>query len=201
MGGPCFIPNRVCLQVATDKLHKQWMEENRRLTKDMCEQLLFDLKKEILDPVLAQLTSAQASSLTFESIVQAYDLIESKYKKHARGAEDVCASVFADFQPVRLVALDIQLVPGVPLPKAWFPYNRKRHRPCCGSVCGSACGSVKLMETLSSADCGSLRHSVCGARKVALCSTFLVVTAPQTNKNSYGNTCLRWFPTRPRCEI
>ena len=78
------------------------MQENRRLTKDTCEQLLLQLKKDILDPVLAQLTCAQASSLTFEDIVQAYDLIESEYKKHVRGAEDVCASVFADFQPVRV---------------------------------------------------------------------------------------------------
>ena len=30
-----------------------------------------------------------------------------------------------------------------------------------------------VMETLSSGDCGGLRHSVCGARKAELCSTFL----------------------------
>ena len=54
------------------------------------------------------------------------------------------------------------------------------------------------METLSSGDCGGLQHSVCGAQKVELCSTFLVVTALQANTNFYGNTCLPWIPTHSR---
>ena len=90
-------------QAETDKKFKYWMETNRRLTKDNCEQLLLQLKKSILDPVLIKLTSGEASSLTFENIVQVYNLIESEFKKQARGAEDVCARMFANFQPVRTV--------------------------------------------------------------------------------------------------
>ena len=100
------------IQATTTNLHKRWMEKNKQVTKDACEQLLIQLKKDILDPVLSQLTSAQASSLTFKDITKAYNLIESKYKKLARGAEDVRACVFANVQPVSVHPSSLLPPPG-----------------------------------------------------------------------------------------
>ena len=77
-----------------------WQEENTRLTRESCHQLLTVLKKQHLDPVLAKLRGKDGAKVSFAEIMASYTAIEQGYKLEAKGAEDVCAQVFFDFHPV-----------------------------------------------------------------------------------------------------
>lgn len=103
----CFL-SFVCLfvcflhmfQEALDKKLASWQSENERLTRDSCTSLLKQLKKEHLDPVLAQLHGEGGAKVMFEDIVAGYNRVEHDYKARATGAKDVCAAVFFEFHPV-----------------------------------------------------------------------------------------------------
>ena len=87
-------------QEALDKKLASWQSENERLTRESCTSLLKQLKKEHLDPVLAQLHGEGGAKVKFEDIVAGYNRIEHDYKSRATGAKDVCAAVFFEFHPV-----------------------------------------------------------------------------------------------------
>ena len=87
-------------QEALDKKLASWQNENESLTRESCTSLLKQLKKEHLDPVLAQLHGEGGARVMFEDIVAGYNRIEHDYKARATGAKDVCAAVFFEFHPV-----------------------------------------------------------------------------------------------------
>ena len=96
-----FAFSSVCLfQEALGKKFACWQSENERLTRDSCTSLLKQLKKEHLDPVLAQLHGEGGAKVMFEDIVAGYNRVEHDYKARATGAKDVCAAVFFEFHPV-----------------------------------------------------------------------------------------------------
>lgn len=76
-----------------------WQEENTRLTKESCHQLLVGLKQQHLDPVLTQLRGKDGAKVSFAEIMACYTAIEQGFKLEAKGAEDICAQVFFEFHP------------------------------------------------------------------------------------------------------
>ena len=79
----------------------RWHEENNRLTKEGCKDLLHDLKIKHLDPILQRLSGPMGASVSFDQIEDSFLAIESDFKNLSRGAKDVCAQEFFKFQPVR----------------------------------------------------------------------------------------------------
>lgn len=77
-----------------------WQDENTRLTRECCHQLLVGLKQQHLDPVLLQLRGKDGAKVSFAEIMACYTSIEQGFKAEAKGAEDVCAQVFFEFHPV-----------------------------------------------------------------------------------------------------
>ena len=66
--------------------------------------LLSQLKKKLLDPVLRRLRGKEAAKMSFDEINDGCSQIKEKYNSSAKGAKDVIAAVFAEFHPVRLNA-------------------------------------------------------------------------------------------------
>jgi len=87
-------------QEALDKNLASWQSENERLTRESCTSLLKQLKKEHLNPVLAQLYGQGGAKVMPEDVVAGYNRIEHDYKARATGAKDVFAAVFFEFHPV-----------------------------------------------------------------------------------------------------
>jgi len=80
---------------------KRWHEENQRRTREGCQELLQDLRKKHLDPILQRLTGPNGATVSFDQIEGSFLAIERNFKKLAKGARDVCAQEFFKFQPVR----------------------------------------------------------------------------------------------------
>lgn len=78
-----------------------WQYENEASTKESCKELLVQLKKRHLDPVMERLQRREGAKLSFEDIINAYDKIKDDYRKLAKGAEDVIAAVFFEYHRVR----------------------------------------------------------------------------------------------------
>ena len=78
-----------------------WQYENGARTKESCKELLVQLKKRHLDPVMDRLQGREGAKLSFEDIINAYDKIKDDYRKLAKGAEDVIAAVFFEYHRVR----------------------------------------------------------------------------------------------------
>ena len=79
----------------------EWQTKNSKLTKEGCENLLLELKKKHLDPIIEQLEGRDGSKLAFDDILRVYRHIKDDYDAKAKGAKDVIAAAFADFHPVR----------------------------------------------------------------------------------------------------
>lgn len=78
----------------------RWHEKNKQRTKEDCRDLLPDLKRKHLDPILQQLTGPMCASVSFDQLQDSFLAIESDFKKLSRGAKDVCAHEFFNFQQV-----------------------------------------------------------------------------------------------------
>lgn len=84
-----------------NKRLNQWQIENTQLTRKGCQDLLVQLKRKHLDPVLQQLQGRDGSKLSFDDIIGVYHLIKNDYDARAFGAKDAIAAAFFDFHPVR----------------------------------------------------------------------------------------------------
>lgn len=82
----------------------KWIQQNIRETEACCVQLLKELKKSILDPVLKRLRGPEGSKMQFSDVVSAYNQIQDSYTAKARGAKDVQATVFMNFHPVSITS-------------------------------------------------------------------------------------------------
>ena len=83
----------------TKKL-KEWQTKNAELTRERCNNLLCQLKREHLNPVLQQLQEYDGSNLSFDDIIGVYHRIKDSYERQAVGAKDVIAATFFNFHPV-----------------------------------------------------------------------------------------------------
>ena len=91
----CFVHQTSCDQVLQSR-----QLENETSTRQACDALLKDLKKEYLDPVLDQLLGQGSVEVSFDDIIQGYERIKQGFDTRATGAKDVCAAMFYDFHPV-----------------------------------------------------------------------------------------------------
>ena len=89
------------IQTELNKQLNQWQTDNAKLTKQFCDDLLLQLKRKHMDPVLQQLRGSDGSKLSFDDIIGAYQLIKEDYDARAVGAKDAIAAAFFDFHPVR----------------------------------------------------------------------------------------------------
>ncbi|XP_066019928.1 guanylate-binding protein 1-like [Pocillopora verrucosa] len=71
-----------------------WLTENEDLTRHSCENLLVDLKKIYLDPVLEKLLGEEGGKVSFEDIIGGYQRVKDDFHQRAVGAENVIAAVF-----------------------------------------------------------------------------------------------------------
>ena len=78
-----------------------WQTENAKLTRELCNDLLTQLKQNHLDPVLRRLQGKEAAKMSFEEVIAGYNKIKEDYHNSAIGAKDVIAAVFFEFHPVR----------------------------------------------------------------------------------------------------
>ena len=78
-----------------------WQTKNSKLTKQLCENLLLELKAKHLDPVIEQLQGREGSKLSFDDILNVYRHIKDDYEAEAKGAKDAIAEAFSDFHSVR----------------------------------------------------------------------------------------------------
>ncbi|PFX12761.1 Guanylate-binding protein 6 [Stylophora pistillata] len=61
--------------------------ENDQFTREACNALLKQLKKQHLDPILAQLHGKEGAKVTFDDILAGYNKIEQDYEDRATGAK------------------------------------------------------------------------------------------------------------------
>ena len=90
-------------QSFADREYVTWQTENDQFTREACDALLKQLKKQHLDPILDQLHGKEGAKVMFDDIVAGYKKIEQDYKARATGAKQVCAAVFFEFHPVNRV--------------------------------------------------------------------------------------------------
>ena len=103
--GSCYVTStyfiiRFVHQTFCDVALKSWLLENETLTRQACDVLLKNLKKEHLDPVLHRLSGQGGAEVSFDEIIQGYKRIKQGFEARATGAKDVCATMFFDFHPV-----------------------------------------------------------------------------------------------------
>lgn len=87
------------LKMSLNRQLDEWQTKNSKLTKEGCENLLLELKKKHLDPIIEQLEGRDGSKLAFDDILRVYRHIKDDYDAKAKGAKDVIAAAFADFHP------------------------------------------------------------------------------------------------------
>jgi len=85
-------------ELLCEKLNS-WQTRNAKLTRELCNDLLVQLKQRHLDPVLLQLRGKEGAKLSFEDIIGGYNRIKADYEDSAIGAKDVIAAVFFEFHP------------------------------------------------------------------------------------------------------
>lgn len=78
-----------------------WLTDNEKKTRKSCKDLLGQLKRTHLDPVLQRLRGKEAARVSFDDVIDEYTRIKDNYYKSAKGAKDVIAAVFFEFHPVR----------------------------------------------------------------------------------------------------
>ena len=78
-----------------------WQIQNAKLTRELCNDLLTQLKQNLLEPVLRRMQGKQAAKMSFEEVIAGYNKIKEDYHNSAIGAKDVIAAVFFKFHPVR----------------------------------------------------------------------------------------------------
>lgn len=89
-------------QVSIDEKLNSWLNENSKITREVCKQLLDQLKQRHLNPVLQKLRDKEGGKLvSYADVTEGYDRIEEEYKKSARGAKDTISEVYSKFHPVR----------------------------------------------------------------------------------------------------
>lgn len=76
--------------------------ENANSTREFCNDLIEQLKKRHLVPVLQQLKGNKAAMLSFQDITDAYDQLKENYERLAIGAKDTIAAVFFELNLVRV---------------------------------------------------------------------------------------------------
>ena len=84
-----------------DETLEEWYTKNANSTRDSCNDIIENLRKQHLDPVLQQLNGEDAANLSYQDITDAYDRLKEDYERFAIGAQDVIAKVFFDLQLVR----------------------------------------------------------------------------------------------------
>lgn len=80
---------------------KSWLTDNEKKTRKYCKDLLGQLKRTHLDPVLQRLRGKEAAKVSFDDVIDGYTRIKDSYYKSAKGAKDAIAAVFFEFHPVR----------------------------------------------------------------------------------------------------
>ena len=71
------------------------------MTRELCRDLLGQLKKRHLDPVLQQLQGEPEAKLSVDDIIGAYGRFKADYDNNEiRGAKHVIAAVFSEFHEV-----------------------------------------------------------------------------------------------------
>ena len=88
-------------QVSLTKKLKTWLTKNGQITRELCHNLLLQLKQKHLDPVLHQLQGSNGSELSFDDILGVYYRVKADYDKQAVGAKDIIAATLFDFNKVR----------------------------------------------------------------------------------------------------
>lgn len=86
--------------MAIDDILNKWHMENANSTREFCTDLITQLKKQRLDPVLKRLKGTEAAKLSFQDITNAYDKLKEDYEKFAIGTKDVIAEVFFELHQV-----------------------------------------------------------------------------------------------------
>lgn len=86
-----------------DETLEEWYTKNANSTRDSCNDIIENLRKQHLDPVLQQLNGEDTAHLSFQNITDAYDRFKEDYGRFAMGAQDVIAKVSFDLQRVRRI--------------------------------------------------------------------------------------------------
>ncbi|XP_067054290.1 guanylate-binding protein 2-like [Acropora muricata] len=90
------------IMTSCDEALQSWLLENGSSTRQSCDALLKDLKKEHLDPVLDRLHGQGGVEVSFGEIIRGFESITQGFRARATGAKDVCAAMFYDFHPTLL---------------------------------------------------------------------------------------------------
>ena len=84
-----------------EKKLASWLTDNEVKTRQICKDLLGQLKRLHLDPVFQQLRGKGAAKVSFDDITGGYQRIKDEYYASAIGAKDVIAKVFVELHGVR----------------------------------------------------------------------------------------------------
>ena len=84
-------------QISCDEALQSWLLANESLTRQACDALLKELKKQHLDPVFERLHGQGGAEVSFDDITQGCEGIKQSFDARATGAKDVCAAMFYDF--------------------------------------------------------------------------------------------------------
>ena len=95
-----YFTMRFVHQTCCDETLQSWLLENEALTRQACDALLKNLKKEHLDSLNDRLLEQGGAEVSFDDIIQGFERIKQDFEARAKGAKDVCATMFFEFHPV-----------------------------------------------------------------------------------------------------
>ena len=87
-------------QTSCDENLQSGLHENETLTRQACDDLLKNLKKEHLDPLIDRLLEQGGVEVSSDDIIQECQKIKEDFYARATGAKDVCATTFFEFNLV-----------------------------------------------------------------------------------------------------
>lgn len=87
-------------QTSCDGNLQSWLRENEALSRQACDALLKNLKKEHLDSLIDRPLEQGGAEVSFVDIIQGCDRITQDFEARATGAKDVRATMFFEFHPV-----------------------------------------------------------------------------------------------------
>ncbi|XP_015752495.1 PREDICTED: guanylate-binding protein 6-like isoform X3 [Acropora digitifera] len=87
------------MMTCCDEALQSWLLENEALTRQACDALLKNLKKEHLDSLTDRLLEQGGAEVSFDDIIQGFERIKQDFDARAKGAKDVCATMFFEFHP------------------------------------------------------------------------------------------------------
>ena len=87
-------------QTSFDENLQSWLHENETLTRQACDALVKNLKKEHLDPLINRLLEQGGAEVSSDDIYQECERIKQDFYARATGAKDVCATMFFEFSLV-----------------------------------------------------------------------------------------------------